>query len=180
MSTAAADAPVPRRRAATSAASTPTAPAGGTPANPPLTLLDFFPLEGSNQTRIAPFFEALRRGRLSTTRCPKEGRILWPPRVVCPSCHTDPLEWVELPERGRLYAFSAVLAGAPMGMESEVPFAVGLVDLDGVPLRLFGRIVGRRWEELKVGDATTTEPYELPDGRVFFRFRVGPERAPVA
>ena len=109
-------------------------------------LLDFFPLEAETETRLSRFFDRLREGRLSTTRCPKDDRLLWPPRTVCPHCHTEELEWVDLPERGRIYAFSAVLAGAPLGMESDVPFAVGLVDLDGIPLRLFGRIEGRSWD----------------------------------
>ncbi len=81
------------------------------------------------------------------------------------------MEWVDLPEGGRIYAFSAVLGGAPMGMETEVPFAVGLVDLDGVPLRLFGRIDGRPWTALHVGDRVRVESFDLDDGRVFYRFR---------
>lgn len=96
---------------------------------------------------------------------------MWPPRTACPHCHSESLEWVDLPTEGRLYAFSAVLAGAPLGMEAEVPFAVGLVDLDGVALRLFGRIEGRGWEALRIGAAVRVEPYATPDGRWFYRFR---------
>ncbi len=141
-------------------------------------LLDFLPREGEAETRLARFFARLREGRLSTTRCPRDGHLAWPPRVVCPSCHQGELEWVDLPETGHLYAFSAVLGGAPLGMESEVPFAVGLVDLDGVPLRLFGRIVGRPWSELRVGDSVAVEAYRTRDDRVFYRFRApGPPSA---
>lgn len=133
-------------------------------------LLDFLPRETERDTRLSRFFLRLREGRLSTTRCPKDG-LLWPPRTACPRCHTEELEWTDLPVSGTIYAFSAVLAGAPLGMESEVPFAVGLVDLTGVPLRLFGRIEGRAWTELTVGDAVEVEPYGTDDGRVFYRFR---------
>jgi len=137
-------------------------------------LLDFFPLETERETRLARFFERLRAGRLSTTRCPRDGLVHWPPRTACPKCHGGELEWVDLPEGGRLYAFSAVLAGAPIGMEDEVPFSVGLVDLDGVPLRIFGRIEGRPWNALAVGERVRVEPYALGDGRTFYRFRAGP------
>ncbi len=136
-------------------------------------LLDFLPRETDADTRLARFFARLREGRLSTTRCLRDGQISWPPRTVCPRCHTGELEWVDLPERGRLYAFSAVLAGAPLGMEQEVPFAVGLVDLEGAPLRLFGRIVGKGWSELAIGEAVAVEPYLSADGRAFYRFRAG-------
>jgi len=147
------------------------------PPNPPKSLgkkpflLDFFPLETADQTRLHRFYERLREGRLSTTRCLRDGALLWPPRTACPKCHTEELEWVDLPETGRVYAFSAVLGGAPIGMESDVPFAVGLIDLDGAPLRLFGRIEGRPWTELRIGQPVRIEPYDIGDGRVFYRFR---------
>ncbi len=134
-------------------------------------LLDFYPLESADQTRLARFYDRLREGRLSTTRCRRDDQWHWPPRTACPNCHSEELDWVDLPEAGTIYAFSAVLGGAPLGMESEVPFAVGLVDLDGVPLRLFGRIDGRPWTELKVGLRVRVESYDVGDGRFFYRFR---------
>lgn len=134
-------------------------------------LLDFLPREKDGETRLARFFARLREGRLSTTRCAKDDLLHWPPRTACPRCHSEELVWVDLPESGTIYAFSAVLAGAPLGMELDVPFAVGLVDLDGAPLRLFGRIEGRTWSALRVGERVAVESYEVPDGRVFYRFR---------
>ena len=153
-----------------------------TPNNPPVEpkgkpvealpfLLDFFPLEGAKETRLSRFYERLREGRVSTTRCPRDLELHWPPRTACPKCHSEELEWTDLPEKGRIYSFSAVLAGAPLGMEAEVPYAVGLVDLEGAPLRLFGRIEGRAWNALHVGESVRLEPYALPDGRWFYRFR---------
>jgi uncharacterized protein len=153
----------------------PTPPGEATPPPKPREkrpfLLDFFPLETPDQTRLSRFFERLKEGKVSTTRCPKDDLLLWPPRTACPVCHSETLEWVDLPPRGRLYAFSAILGGAPLGMEDEVPFAVGLVDLEGAPLRLFGRIEGRPWTELHIGQPVRFEPYEIGDGRWFYRFR---------
>ena len=168
------DAPGPTAPVAQAAAAP--APSGST--TPPTAsrerrpfLLDFFPLETEKETRLFRFYDRLREGRLSTTRCPRDGEISWPPRTACPRCHQEDLEWFDLPESGRLYAFSAVLAGAPLGLEADVPFAVGLVDLVGVPLRLFGRIEGLPWKELHIGQTVSVEPYDIGDGRVFYRFR---------
>jgi uncharacterized OB-fold protein len=165
----------PRTAAATTVAPTPPAQPAAPPRERPREarpfLLDFLPLEGEKETRLSRFYARLAGGRLSTTRCPAEGRLLWPPRTACPDCHREELEWVDLPEEGRIYAFSAVLAGAPLGMEADVPFSVGLVDLDGAPLRLFGRIEGRPWNELRVGGRVRVEPYATGDGRWFYRFR---------
>lgn len=144
------------------------------PAPPLPFLLDFFPLEEEKHTRLFAFYQNLREGRLTTTKCRTDGKLAWPPRVVCPECHTTDLEWVDLPKDGRLYAFSAVLVGAPLGMESEVPFVVGLVEVEGAPFRLFGRIVGTPWEQCHIGQKVRAESYDLPDGRIFYRFRTVP------
>jgi uncharacterized protein len=141
------------------------------PGEKPPFLLDFFPPETPDQTRLSRFYERLREGRLSTTRCPHDGELHWPPRVACPRCHREDLEWTDLPDSGTIYAFSAVLAGAPLSMEVEVPYSVGLVDLEGVELRLFGRIDGKPWTDLAIGERVAVEPYEVGDGRVFYRFR---------
>lgn len=174
--------PRPRRSAAAAAAAEvstekvpptepePAAPKAKTREKRPF-LLDFFPLETADQTRLHRFYERLREGRLSTTRCPRDGELHWPPRTACPRCRSEELEWVDLPDRGHVYAFSAVLAGAPLGMEEDVPFAVGLVDLDDVPLRIFGRIEGRPWASLRVGEPVRVEAYDIGDGRMFYRFR---------
>jgi len=134
-------------------------------------LLDFFPLETPEQTRLHRFYDRLREGRLSTTRCLRDGEIHWPPRTACPKCRSEELEWIDLPEKGHVYAFSAVLAGAPLGMEKDVPFAVGLVDLVGIPLRIFGRIEGKPWTDLRIGQPVRPEAYDIGDGRMFYRFR---------
>lgn len=146
--------------------------------NPLPFLLDFYPQEDPKFTRIAPFFDALRKGVLTTTRCDADGNLAWPPRVACPKCRGEKLSWVELPRAGSLYAFSAVLGGAPLGMEQDVPFVVGLIDLDGVPLRLFSRIAGTTYDDCRIGTRVELETYPLADGRVFFRFR--PAGAPKA
>ncbi len=168
--------PAARRRPRTAAvAPTPAAAVGARPkvvlAPPTPFLLDFFPLQGAGQTRLSRFYDRLKEGRVSTTRCPRDGEVHWPPRVACPICHSEELDWIDLPEHGRIYAFSAVLGGAPLGMEADVPFAVGLVDLTGSSLRLFGRIEGRPWSALKIGDEVRLEAYPLADGRSFYRFR---------
>ncbi len=137
---------------------------------------DFYPLQSPEFTRIHPFFENLRRGRLTTTKCGRCGALLWQPRVVCPECNHDGMEWVDLPSAGRIFAFTAVYAGASLGMEKDVPFVVAIVELDGSPVRLTARIDGAKYEDLKIGDAVRLKVVDLADGRVWFRFV--PPRAP--
>jgi uncharacterized protein len=161
-----------KRRSAVPAATPVTAPmVTGPPERLPY-LLDLYPVEAPTQTRLSPFFDALHQGRFITTRCRTDRKLLWPPRVVCPVCHTAELEWVDLPTTGRIYAFSAILAGAPVGQEADLPRVVGLVELDGSPLRLFGRLLGINWQECRIGLPVRFEAVTLPDGRAYYAFRV--------
>lgn len=139
-------------------------------------LLDFYPLQSEDHTRIHPFFKNLKDGRLTTTRCKSCGELLWQPRVVCSKCLSEDLQWVDLPTEGIVYAFTAMLRGPPLGMESDVPFVMGLVELDcrWRKLRLLARIDGAAHETLKIGDRVRLKIIDLPDGRVFYRFATVP------
>ena len=43
--------------------------------------LDFYPLQAPEFTRIHPFFDNLRKGKLTTTNCTRCGAVHWQPRV---------------------------------------------------------------------------------------------------
>jgi len=131
-------------------------------------MLDFYPLEDEKSTRTSQFFKNLREGRLTTTKCPKCGRLLWPPRIVCPNCLSNELEWVDMGTEGELYAFTEMRLGAPLGFVQDAPFCIGIVKIGG--LLISARIDGAKYEELQIGDKVRLKVIELEDGRVFFRF----------
>lgn len=131
-------------------------------------MLDFYPLEDDKTTRIGQFFKNLREGRLTTTKCKKCGKILWPPRIVCPDCLGDELEWIDLGKKGELYAFTEMKLGAPLGFVDDVPFCTGIVKIGG--LLISSRIDDAKYSDLKIGDRVRLKIVELPDGRVFYRF----------
>jgi uncharacterized OB-fold protein len=133
------------------------------------TMLDFYPLEDEKNTKISNFFKNLREGRLTTTKCKKCNELLWPPRIVCPNCHSDELEWVDLGNEGELYAFTEMRLGAPLGFVQDVPFCIGVVKIG--KLLISARIDNAKYEDLKIGDKVRLKIIELEDGRVFYRFR---------
>jgi len=133
------------------------------------TMLDFYPLEDEKNTRISNFFKNLREGRLTTTKCKKCNELLWPPRIVCPNCHSDELEWVDLGNEGELYAFTEMRLGAPLGFVQDVPFCIGVIKIG--KLLISARIDNAKYEDLKIGDKVRLKIIELEDGRVFYRFR---------
>jgi hypothetical protein len=131
-------------------------------------MLDFYPLEDEKFTKISKFFLNLKEGKLTTTKCKTCGKLLWPPKIVCPECFSEDLEWVDLGAEGELYAFTEMRLGAPLGFVEDCPFCIGIVKIGG--LLISARIDDARYEELKIGDRVRLKIVELPDGRVFYRF----------
>jgi len=131
-------------------------------------MLDFYPLEDDKSTRVSQFFKKLKEGRLTTTKCKKCGRVLWPPRIVCSNCLSNELEWVDLGSEGELYAFTEMKLGAPLGFVEDVPFCIGIVRIGG--LLISTRIDKAKYDQLKIGDKLQLKIVELKDGRVFYRF----------
>jgi len=131
-------------------------------------MLDFYPLQDAKTTEISQFFQNLKQGKLTTTKCKKCGQLLWPPRIVCPNCFSNEFEWVDLGREGELYAFTEVRIGAPLGFVQDAPFCVGIVKISG--LLISSRIDNAKYDQLKIGDKLQLKIVELEDGRVFFRF----------
>jgi len=132
-------------------------------------MLDFYPLEDSKTTEISQFFNNLKEGRLTTTKCMKCTQLLWPPRIVCPNCFSNEFEWIDLGSEGELYAFTEVRIGAPLGLVQDAPFCVGIVKIGG--LLISSRIDNAKYDQLKIGDKLRLKIVELEDGRVFYRFK---------
>ena len=131
-------------------------------------MLDFYPLEDEKNTRISSFFSNLKEGRLTTTRCEECGKVLWPPRIVCSSCLSDDLEWIDLGTEGELYAFTEMRLGAPLGFVDDVPFCIGIVKIGA--LSISAQIDNAKYQDLRIGQKVHLKVVELDDGRVFYRF----------
>jgi len=131
-------------------------------------MLDFYPLQDEKFTRISRFFQNLKEGKLTTTKCKRCGKLLWPPRIVCPECFSENLEWVDLGVEGELYAFTEMKLGIALGFVEDAPFCTGIVKIGG--LLISARIDDAKYEDLKIGDKVRLKIVELPDGRVFYRF----------
>lgn len=93
----------------------------------------------------ASFNQYLTEHKLMGTRCQACDAIFLPPRAICPQCHGDALEWVELSGRGRLAAFTSIFVGPSAmvaeGYDRNNPYVSGIVETDEGP-RVSARIVG--------------------------------------
>jgi len=103
--------------------------------------------EASPETR--EYWEALDQSRLLVKRCTACATHHHPRRIVCPTCGTTRLEWVEAGGTGRVYSFSVIMRAPRPEMEASVPYAVGIVRLDeGV--HMFTRLFAEAGAELRV------------------------------
>jgi len=69
-----------------------------------------------------------QRYRLEAARCTGCGKVLYPPRVVCPACRCRTFETVTLPREGKVVTFTAVRV-PPTGFTEQSPLPIALVEL---------------------------------------------------
>jgi len=121
-------------------------------------------------TKVTDFAKHLKDGRLMGTKCKDCGAFSFPPRADCEACMSGNFEFVELSGKSTLQTFTKIVA-APTGFEDEVPYTVGVVDLEegGRALAWFGDTVQE--DEIKIGMDLQIVPQifdEVEDIKVYY------------
>ncbi len=105
--------------------------------------------------RISPeaaeFFAGTVRGELRLQRCRECGLHHHYPRIACPHCGSDELEWVTGSGRGTVYSFTVIRQQGIPPFNEQVPFVVALVDLDESGARLIAQMPTTAPEDAAVG-----------------------------
>lgn len=94
-----------------------------------------------------PFWEELKNEKFLIQKCNICNEVFFPPRIICPECLSDDIEYIESRGRGILYAFTEIHARAP---GFKTPFIIGLIELDEKPGRFLSRIEAP-YETLRIG-----------------------------
>ena len=124
--------------------------------------MDMWPLESEEQNRIHTFYDNLKAGRFTTTKCKACGNMAYPPQIICPKCWSEDLEWVDLPKKAKVVTLTETQAGAPIGFPPPLILA-WLTFGDDTPLRhMIGRIVNCKEGELKEGDEVQLVIFDVP------------------
>jgi len=88
-----------------------------------------------------PFWDATREGRLVLQYCPSCRVHVHYPRIACPHCGGDGMEWRRATGRGTLYSYTVVVNNAPSAFVADMPYVVAIVHLEeGV--RMLSNVVG--------------------------------------
>lgn len=92
----------------------------------------------------------LENGNLGYQRCVDCSAVVFYPRVLCPACGSEALEWRESAGRGTVYATTAIYS------RNRDPRNVVLVDLDE-GFRMMSRVEGVPAAEVEVGASVRFE-----------------------
>lgn len=94
------------------------------------------------------YLDKLAAGRFEIQRCAACAKHVFYPRVICPHCGSDRLDWVAPSGRGSVYSTTIVRRPPPAGGD----YNVCLVDLEeGV--RLLSRVAEIAPDQVKIGMA---------------------------
>lgn len=115
--------------------------------------------------------------RLEGSKCTKCSKTYFPPRVVCPICHSTSLEKVFLPKKGKVVTFTTVRV-APRTFELYVPYSVALIELeDGT--RLTAQLTDCNPSEVYIGMPVETIIRKIntegKSGPIFYGYKFRPE-----
>lgn len=115
--------------------------------------------------------------RLEGSKCTKCNKIYFPPRLVCPICHSTSLEKVFLPKKGKIVTFTTVRV-APRTFELYVPYSVALIELeDGT--RLTAQLTDCNPSEVYIGMPVETIIRKIntegKSGPIFYGYKFRPE-----
>ena len=124
--------------------------------------MDMWPIEAKEFNRVYEFYDNLRLGRFTTTKCKKCGYVAYPPRVLCPDCYSEELEYIDLPKQGKVIVFTEQVRGVPLGFEA--PLIHAWIDLgENSPVKKFlSRIINCPAGTLKEGDEVQFVVFEVP------------------
>jgi len=124
-------------------------------------MIESFPLPSTDDPADAPFWQAALRGELVVQQCGGCARRRFPPRPVCPHCHSFESAWLPVSGFGRIW--SHVTPHPPLlpAFAALAPYNVILVELEDDPgIRLVGNLV-----PVGGGALNAVDPHTIEIGR---------------
>lgn len=100
-----------------------------------------------------PFWVACKEHELRAQRCSQCGTFRWPPRQLCPHCHSWDHEWVKLGGTGTVYSYVVVHHVTVPAFQGDAPYVIAHITIDGTDerVRIMRNVIDIPWEQVKVG-----------------------------
>ncbi|MBI5248819.1 MAG: Zn-ribbon domain-containing OB-fold protein [Desulfomonile tiedjei] len=88
-----------------------------------------------------PFWDAAKEQRLVIQKCKDCEKHIFYPRIACPHCSSDNVEWVDASGKGTVYSYTVVESNSPSAFLKDIPYVVAVVRLEeGV--QMLSNVVG--------------------------------------
>lgn len=116
------------------------------------------------------FWESCKNHKMALQQCFSCKQFRYPPRPLCPKCHSTEAEWSPISGRGQVYVALVMCRSYGPAWEHDVPYNISLIDLDeGV--RLWSNVIGCGAEEVKIGDRVEISYEDVTDAITLPKFR---------
>ncbi len=87
-----------------------------------------------------PFWDACKNHQLKFQKCQGCGHLRWPAALICPKCHSEESEWIEVSGRGKVYTYAVYRQAFHPGFEKDLPYVTASIELEEGP-RLLSNVV---------------------------------------
>ncbi len=115
-----------------------------------------------------PFWEGIKENKLLIQKCAGCGKILHPPRPMCPACLSNKSEHIEASGKGKIYSFVTYNKSPHKGFKA--PYTVVLVELEEGP-RVISNMVDVKADEIEIGMPVEVAYEEIDDTLALFKFK---------
>jgi uncharacterized OB-fold protein len=118
-----------------------------------------------------PYWEATARHELRLPFCLDCDKSFFMPRVLCPRCHGDRVEWRAASGTGVIYSYTVARRPAGLAFAARVPYVVALIDLDeGV--RLLSQVITDDVAAVRIGQRVHVDFEDVAEGLALPVFRI--------
>lgn len=101
-------------------------------------------------TDSRPYWEAATRHEFQLPYCTACQQHFFIPRVLCPKCHSDKVEWRKASGNGVIYSYTISRRPAGPAFAERVPYVVALIDLDEGP-RMMSNVFTDDVDSIRIG-----------------------------
>ncbi len=117
-----------------------------------------------------PFWDAAKEHRLLAQHCKECDRTVFYPKLFCPYCYSETLDWREISGEGEIYSFSVVQQHPPSAFQDDLPYVVAIVRLKDGP-QMLTNIVNCDPEKIHCGMRVTPAFDDVTDDYTLVKFR---------
>ncbi|MFP6802378.1 MAG: OB-fold domain-containing protein [Pseudomonadales bacterium] len=99
-----------------------------------------------------PFWKGLQEEKILLQKCVDCNSWQWGPEWICHRCHSENVEYSEVPGEGIIYSYERVWHPVHPALKEQGPYIVVLVEIpEADHVRLVGNLLGDAHQEVKIG-----------------------------